>query len=900
MRRKKPLTRPGWKIAGSLLVAVSLMNVWTEEAVHASATGTFRIGAFWTPPVLSTDYNTDANWKNIKDANIDAAFITNSASGLNYSSNGNGITNSFNNGVKLYVTDSGILNHPVYSAADYAALDTALTPYLNDPRVPGVAIKDEPYGYEMEGYANAYKYAKAKDPNREYYVNLFPIAIESLLHSAPGKLVLSNSKAKETGTMLTSATSLGQTFKVPTGISYVDGIDIHLDPSQWSSNETLTLKLYDNPAKTTLLSQASLAGPSSANPWNAFPYFSLHAAVTGGATYYFELTHNGGGDNGVGPVSHSTASVYSDGAAYKGGVTQSYDLFFRLYSKRDHDGRTYENYVDDWINMSGADYVMYDLYPFGTGGDDATYFENMELVRSRSLANGVKYGAFLQSAGIGSIALRSPTLNEKRYNVYTYLTYGYKYLSWFTYWRPGGTDFFGTPVDSDGTKLAAYTEIQTLNSEMRQLGGMLKNLVSQAVYHSGTLPAGTKAVPGNFFVRPADASQPIVEGYFTDASGRVYVMLTNRDYTQARNVDFIFSPRPASLTEISKSTGLEVSVPGYNATNGTVRLALNPGEGRLFALPTGYSPTPPAVNLAPNAILSSSSSLETVPFGWGISKANDGQLNSVSGSYGWTSNGNLTVNHTESITFDLGSARTIRQMKLYPRNDAGNVSEGFPIDFTVQIANSASGPWTTKAAVIAMAKPGNAAISLPFAQAGEGRYVKIEGTNLRQISTETGNPYRMQFAEVEIYGDSLFPYTAARDWNFNTDGDKEGWAANYQIGAIGVSAGAMNITSTGNDPSILGPVNLNLTTSATHKFIRIRMKNNSSNNLAQFFFITTTDTVWNDSKYVNFTINPNSPFTEYVVPIGANPNWAGTIQQLRFDPLTAPGTVEVDYIRITD
>ncbi len=47
MRRKQPLTRPGWRIAGSLLVAASLMNVWTEEAVHASATGTFTIGAFW-------------------------------------------------------------------------------------------------------------------------------------------------------------------------------------------------------------------------------------------------------------------------------------------------------------------------------------------------------------------------------------------------------------------------------------------------------------------------------------------------------------------------------------------------------------------------------------------------------------------------------------------------------------------------------------------------------------------------------------------------------------------------------------------------------------------------------------------------------------------------------------
>uniref|UniRef100_UPI0037044180 hypothetical protein n=1 Tax=Cohnella sp. TaxID=1883426 RepID=UPI0037044180 len=82
-----------------------------------------------------------------------------------------------------------------------------------------------------------------------------------------------------------------------------------------------------------------------------------------------------------------------------------------------------------------------------------------------------------------------------------------------------------------------------------------------------------------------DSSRSLVIGYFTHTSGRKYVMLTNRDYTNAATVDFVFNPKPATLTEISKATGLEVAVPGYAPATGGLTIALQPGEGRLFALP---------------------------------------------------------------------------------------------------------------------------------------------------------------------------------------------------------------------------------------------------------------------------------------------------------------------------
>ncbi|MCD9021497.1 discoidin domain-containing protein [Cohnella silvisoli] len=749
---KKRFLKSGLFVLSGLVIA-GVMPL----TASAGGTGSFEVGAYWQPPVyIGADYNTNANWANIAAANIDTITAVRVPSGqtLNKSANETGIANSSANNVKLLVTDSDIYGKPIYTAADITALQNLLTPYKNDARVKGINFKDEPGGYEMEGYANAYKVAKAFAPNFDYYVNMLPNHGAS---SPPGKLIQSNSGALGNGAYVSTANSVGQTITIPAGISYIDGIDMYIDSLQWSSSETLTLKLWNSTAKTSLLGQAAITGNGSGSAPDFHRYFRVAAPVTPGGTYYMELTHNGGGDNSVGWVVRSTGDVYAGGSAYESGAVKTYDFNFRLYTSRDNYGSSYENYLDDWVQYSGADFILYDNYPFrGTSSTDTnSYFLNAELVRGRGLANQVLYGGFMQSVEVrnsaGDVALRAPSLNEMRWNVYTMLTYGFKKMYWFIYWRPdpaGGEYFYNSPVDSNGTQLSNYVNVQTLSSEMRKLGATLKDLTSVRVYHTGTLASGTKALPADFFVKPADLSQPLVFGYFTNASGRKYVMITNRDYTSSKTLNFNFSPKPSTITEISKSTGAEVSVPGYNSTTGVMNLTLSPGEGRLFALPTGFAPYS---NLAAEATVTSTSSYESTVDGWGMGKVNDDQRNTIaSQSAGWSSNGNTGANHTESITFDLGSVKPVEEIELFPRNDAGNVGQGFPIDFTVKTATSAAGPWTTVLTKTGYPQPGN--IGQWFAVTpGTARYVKVEGTNLRRITTEGGQPYRMQFAEVEIY-----------------------------------------------------------------------------------------------------------------------------------------------------
>ncbi|MBE1445315.1 hypothetical protein GGC63_004783 [Paenibacillus sp. OAS669] len=133
---------------------------------------------------------------------------------------------------------------------------------------------------------------------------------------------------------------------------------------------------------------------------------------------------------------------------------------------------------------------------------------------------------------------------------------------------------------------------------------------------------------------------------------------------------------------------------------------------------------------------------------WSANRVNDGERNSVAGSYGWTSNNSLTSNHTESVTLDMGTNKTIAKVDLYQRNDAGNVGQNFPIDFKI-LTSVDNTNWTTVLTRTGYAQPGNAVQSFSFPPTS-ARYVKIEGTNLRPNPTDA-NRYRMTFAEVEIY-----------------------------------------------------------------------------------------------------------------------------------------------------
>jgi len=143
-------------------------------------------------------------------------------------------------------------------------------------------------------------------------------------------------------------------------------------------------------------------------------------------------------------------------------------------------------------------------------------------------------------------------------------------------------------------------------------------------------------------------------------------------------------------------------------------------------------------------------------------------------------------------------------------------------------------------------------------------------------------------------------YTPIRNWEFDLSGNLEGWTTGNQISAMTVSGGSLSLTSNGSDPYIFSPDMLAISDPLINRYVHIRLENLSSNATAQIFFTTEADTAWDAAKSVTLPLLATSGYMDYLVDMGSIPKWTGTIKQLRFDPLTAAGTVNIDYIRIMD
>lgn len=145
--------------------------------------------------------------------------------------------------------------------------------------------------------------------------------------------------------------------------------------------------------------------------------------------------------------------------------------------------------------------------------------------------------------------------------------------------------------------------------------------------------------------------------------------------------------------------------------------------------------------------------------------------------------------------------------------------------------------------------------------------------------------------------------TTINDWRFDIDGNIEGWTPGNASATV--SGGTLNLTTTGTDPLIMSPDNLNMSAPATYKFIHVDMKNKSGLTSARIFFTTNTDTTWSQAKSKGFTIKADSSYyASYIVDMSTVTGWTGTIKRIRIDPLdpaTGSGqTVSIDFIRITD
>lgn len=201
-------------------------------------------------------------------------------------------------------------------------------------------------------------------------------------------------------------------------------------------------------------------------------------------------------------------------------------------------------------------------------------------------------------------------------------------------------------------------------------------------------------------------------------------------------------------------------------------------------------------------------------------------------------------------------------------------------------------------------KNGKRIIALgPWNEWGEGSYI--------EPFTECGFDYldqiRATFCEPGNYPPNLVPKDlglgpydlplepAKSAWQFNTDGQLEGWALSM-IAPGEVKGGLLVGETVGRDP-ILQISGLQVDAENT-RYLKIRMRNNTKD-LGQVFWAT-TDSQVSESNSLRFEVIGDGEFHDYVIDLGKSSQWRGLVTTLRIDPTNQPGVkLAIDKIEFS-
>lgn len=410
----------------------------------------------------------------------------------------------------------------------------------------------------------------------------------------------------------------------------------------------------------------------------------------------------------------------------------------------------YARVMQGWLDRKGSGgYLMYDRYPFrwtpANSLDYPGFLTNMNTVRKLGLANDIKTAQYLQSVGVpGNFRRTNPA--ELRYEANMALAYGYKQLSYFTWWTPTNRSetFTDAIITATGQKTDLFEPVKQLNSEIHALGPTMMKLDAQEVYLNGQT-WGQQPVPADFFVHgPSD--DDLTFSYLRDKeSGRNYLMVVNNSFTEGNDVSLRFDTAIGSLEEISRQTGKPVAVA---LDGGVLDRHLDKGEAVLYALPAGYDhddrPTPVNANLAIGATVRADSAQTTD--GWSPAAVTDGQRFSVqSGANGWSTP--VTEDSREtSLTVDLRRVQTVNRVDLYPAGNLLDYGSAFPRGFALEL--SADGETWQRVATVTDQGRAGAPASYSF-DARQARFVRLTVAEMNAW----GGGYAAALAELEVFQD---------------------------------------------------------------------------------------------------------------------------------------------------
>lgn len=252
----------------------------------------------------------------------------------------------------------------------------------------------------------------------------------------------------------------------------------------------------------------------------------------------------------------------------------------------------YYEYCSRFVREAGEEnieYLSHDFYVFGQHGTSTAIFTDMEVIRRVAFENGrMRTHAFPQSTAWNG--MRMPNIDEMRWNVYAYLAYGFKALSWFNLVCPGKSDtegegFRDSVIYRDGTirDKQLFEDFGKLNAEVHAIGDTLMKLDTVHAYHTKDGIAGVELLPEDWMITPVGDQDFVISHMITRKGEETYVMLFNKSWTSPVTASFKLSPLSGieSMEYVSPFNGNSYPV---TVKDGVLTETFRPGEGKLYKL----------------------------------------------------------------------------------------------------------------------------------------------------------------------------------------------------------------------------------------------------------------------------------------------------------------------------
>ncbi|TVP82687.1 MAG: hypothetical protein EA353_00195 [Puniceicoccaceae bacterium] len=192
--------------------------------------------------------------------------------------------------------------------------------------------------------------------------------------------------------------------------------------------------------------------------------------------------------------------------------------------------------------------------------------------------------------------------------------------------------------------------------------------------------------------------------------------------------------------------------------------------------------------------------------------------------------------------------------------------------------------------------------TLVFKMEGVTHWAESDITGLRLDPAEgtnvTGTSFDIDFIEISD-GEALPPPSVTQRFDFEQNGNFEGWNPIKDIVNASVSGGYLSARSTGNDP-ILVKDGINFQADQVpHVLVRIRL---STPGTLELFWGTTQASGFAGTRRVAAPVAGGNTWQTVMLPLAGHAEWDGnTITRLRLDPTNQTDTdFSIDTIAISD